>query len=413
MRTLILIFLLCGSGFLLAQSLEVQIADIDQDLSQLAEQQQQLEQQLEALKLASVRRDLKAIGLPSDNFVEHSAMLLSYNEDHEQASWVAHIIRPEIIDGTVFRSNDFRPDPLVATGTAIEADYFLKSLQADSSYTYDGYGFDRGHLAPSADFRWSAKALSESYFYSNMSPQRPAFNREGWAELEGLLRAYIYDHPSTQLYVVTGPVLHDQLPKVSRSINGVSIPEQYFKVALDLRSEQAIAFLMPNSAISSPLGSYATTVDEVEALTGLDFFSALPNQSAIESSINKAHWLPEIAHGDVDPIAMPSLPPGHYNTVQAKRHVNSGKRITVVGKVVSTRYSRSGNLWLNIDKQFPNQIFSVFIKKEDLINFSYDPERQLAGKVIAVKGKIRELNGTPTLQLGKEEHIEEFIFESR
>ena len=113
-------------------------------------------------------------------------MSLVYSEEHEQAKWVAHIISPDIITGNVSRTNDFRPDPHVSTGSTVEEDYFLKYLQPDSSYKYDGYGFDRGHLAPSADFRWSTTALSESYFYSNMSPQRPEFNRGTWAELEGL-----------------------------------------------------------------------------------------------------------------------------------------------------------------------------------------------------------------------------------
>src|SRR5690606_2430798 len=101
-----------------------------------------------------------------------------------QARWVAHIILPDIIDGQVTRSNDFRVDPMVRSGTAVEADYFLQSQKPDGTIEYDGFGYDRGHLAPSADFRWSESALSESYYYSNMSPQLAEFNRNGWAELE-------------------------------------------------------------------------------------------------------------------------------------------------------------------------------------------------------------------------------------
>ncbi|MFT4685427.1 MAG: endonuclease G [Neolewinella sp.] len=167
---------------------------------------QQLDTEIEALKFEQIQGDLRSVGLPAGEQVWHSAMVLSYAEEYEQARWVAHIIRPEVADGRGARTNDFREDPLVATGSAVEADYFLKYLQADSTYKYDGFGWDRGHLAPSADFRWSEQALSESYFYSNISPQLDDFNREGWAELEGLLRDYVA-RTERQLHVVTGEVL--------------------------------------------------------------------------------------------------------------------------------------------------------------------------------------------------------------
>ncbi|MEM1360084.1 MAG: DNA/RNA non-specific endonuclease, partial [Bacteroidota bacterium] len=378
----IFFFLILFSGGLLhGQTTADLLAAQELQAAELRKQLAATEADIEALKLTQVTEDLRAIGRPAGTVVEHSALHLSYDESHEQARWVAHIIRPEIIDGAVFRSNDFREDPLVRTGTAVEADYFLKYLQPDSTYRYDGFGYDRGHLAPSADFRWSAKALSESYFYSNMSPQRAEFNREGWAELERALRGYIYEHPGTQLYVVTGPVLKPGLPVIERSFNKVTIPEQYFKVALDLPRGRAIGFIMPNQKIEYPLAHYAVTVDEVESLTGLDFFNLAPNQEVFESSIDKSSWLPEVAAGNVEPIAAHSLPKGHYNTVMAQGQMKTGREVTVVGTVVSTRYSRSGNFWLNLDKKFPNQLFSVFIRKKDLVNFSYDLQT-LEGKVI-------------------------------
>ena len=149
----------------------------------------ELMEQTEGLKLAWIEAQLLVVGLPIDGptgeIVAHSAMTLSYNETHEQANWVMHVILPDVVSGNISRSNDFRIDPIVTTGTAQEEDYFLKELKSDGeTYKYDGFGYDRGHLAPSADFRWSKKALSESYFYSNMSPQLGDFNRYKWAELE-------------------------------------------------------------------------------------------------------------------------------------------------------------------------------------------------------------------------------------
>lgn len=336
-------------------------------------------------------------------------MQLVYSEEHEQAKWVAHIITPDIMSGQVTRSNDFREDPKIKTGTAVEKDYFLKTEKADGTFDYDGFGFDRGHLAPSADFRWSQTALSESYFYSNMAPQRPKFNREKWAELEGKLRGYIYANPESELIVLTGPVLSDDLPKIERSVNGVSIPEKFWKVALDLQNNRAIAFLIPNKKTQYPLSMYATSIDDIEELTGLDFFNNLDAsvQSKLESSFTVADWLPETAAGDVDPLYPPSLPKGYFNTIQANQ--KNGKDCTVCGTVVGARRSRKGNILLNLDKQFPNQIFTVFIRKEHIINFGYDPELEFKGKAICIKSQIQKMGSTPAAFITSEEQLELYI----
>ncbi len=404
----VLFFLLTSLNLsLLGQPLSEQISTVKEELAALEAEKSRLLLQLEELKLSKIQEDLTAIGLPGEAPIMHSALALEYAEEHEQARWVAHIILPDIITGNVARTNDFRVDPLVSSGTAVEEDYFLKYLQPDSTYEYDGFGYDRGHLAPSADFRWSQKALSESYFYSNMSPQLADFNREGWAELEGFLRGYIYDNPGTQLYVVTGPVLEEDLPVLERSVNELSIPRMFYKVALDLENERAIAFLVPHEAIEYPLDHYAVPVDEVEAITGLDFFNQLPDaqEQAIEGTLEKLDWFEELAQGDVQPIYAPSLQPGHFNTIQARQQIGRGREVKVCGTVVGTRYSRSGNAWLNVDKRFPNQVFSVFIRKADLVNFSYEPTKELLNQEVCFEGEVENFNGTPTMNLSKEEEV--------
>jgi len=209
-----------------------------------------------------------------------------------------------------------------------------------------------------------------------MSPQLGDFNRDGWAELKGLLRGYV-DRSGRQLYVVTGGVLKDGLPVVERGVNKVSIPEQYYKVILDLEAGKAIAFLMPNEKLRYPIEHYAVAIDEVEALTGLDFFNLVAGQEQLEAEADTKYWIPAVAAGDVDPIYAPSLPRGHFNTVQAKLYTGQGKKITVAGKVVSSRYSQAGNLWFNLDKQYPNQIFLVMIRKKNLKNFAGDPKAEI------------------------------------
>lgn len=388
-----------------AQDLEHQIEGVELEIRQIQEQEQRLRARLEGLKLSMIQRDLLKIGLPTQDYVMHQAMALSYSEAHEQAAWVAHIILPDIIDGEVTRTNDFREDPLVPSGTAVEADYFLKFSQSDGSFQYDGFGYDRGHLAPSADFRWSETALSESYFYSNMSPQLADFNRGGWADLESTIRGYVFRNPDRQLYVVTGGILEDGLPVIERGVNRVSIPNYFFKVVLDPVAQTGIGFILPNRRLDYPLESYAVSIDEVEKQSGLDFFANLPEEveRTIEREVDKRKWLPEVTAGDVEPIYPPSLTAGYFNSVQAKRYMGSGETINVCGQVVSTRYSRSGNLWLNIDKQFPNQIFSVYIRKADLINFPFEGDKHWINQKVCFIGKVQNMNGTPTMRIEKED----------
>ena len=165
-RPLLLALCWCLCTSMYAQVTPSQLDALTQSYEELKEREKVLLAEIEEVKLDLLRQDLHRNGLPAvqagEKIIHHSALSLVYDEEHEQAKWVAHIITKDIRTGNESRSNDFREDPKVATGSAVEKDYFLKFLQADNNYTYDGYGYDRGHLAPSADFRWSAKALSES-----------------------------------------------------------------------------------------------------------------------------------------------------------------------------------------------------------------------------------------------------------
>jgi endonuclease G len=396
----------------MAQPLESKLQEVESQLTQLDEKRRVLMLRREQLKLEFIRNELSAMGLPSrlpgDTVVWHQAMALAYAEPYEQARWVAHIVLPDVVEGVVSRSNDFRVDTLIPTGSAVEADYFLKFLNPDSTYRYDGFGYDRGHLAPSADFRWSATALSESYLYSNMSPQVDSFNRGIWGDLEDKIREYVYKNPGTRLYVVTGPVLQPGLPRIERGVNKVSIPRHYWKVVLDKERQRGIGFVLPNQAGYQPLETYSVSIDSVERLTGLDFFPNLPGDMAsrVEAQRLNADWFSEVASGDVDPVPIYELKRGQINTLMARNNIGSSRPVTVVGKVVSGRTSRAGNVLLNLDKQYPNEIFTVFIRKDDLPNFAYDIIPYLKGKRIAVTGKLSELGGKPVAFIDSGKEIE-------
>ena len=395
-------WLCLASPALDAQDRAAQRQSLQNELDRLRAQQQTIATRLERLELADLQDQLLPWIPrlePDEYLIKHSLMVLVYDEGSEQARWVGHIISPKILDGRITRTNDFRPDPEVRTGSAQEEDYFLKYLQPDSTYEYDGYGYDRGHLAPSADFRWSQIALSESYFYSNMSPQHPDFNRGIWANLENEIRSYLYRHPDHPLIVFTGPVLEADLPVQARSPNNLRIPRQYWKAVYDPQEEKMIAFLMPNAGSDYPVSKFAVPVDSAEAVSGIDLFPALPDDQEVrlEAELDKAHWLESVALGEAEPLDPTQLPRNHFNTLQARRYMDQQTDIHVCGKVVSARTSRSGNVLINLDKRYPNQIFTIFVRKENLIHFPYDPEKAFENKTICANGRVINLGGGPAM----------------
>jgi endonuclease G len=395
-----------------AQTLDSKIATTGAQIAALKAAHDSLSGELEELKFQSMRHQLAQVGLPQtascDEVIYHTAYALVYDESHEQAKWVAHMLLPDVGTGTEGRTNDFRPDPLIKSGSTEDADYALKIKTPEGKTKTEGFGYDRGHLAPSADFRYSKKALSESYFYSNMSPQLPGLNRGRWADLEDAMRDACIAHNSP-LFVVTGGILHANLKKLEQGKNRVSIPEYYYKVILDLVHQKAIGFIMPNSKCEYPLNHYVCTIDSVEKVTGLDFFYKLNDdaEQVLESAAHVAFWIPdETKSGDVEPLDATKLPRNTFNTLQASLYAGKRDEINVCGTVVSTKLSSKGNIFLNLDKMFPNQIFTVTIFNQDVPNFSYAPHEWLKGKTICVKGMVtKDSNGVPGIIIKNESVI--------
>lgn len=225
--------------------------------------------------------------LPTDFFptsttgeiIKHTYYAMSYSEKHEQPEWVAYELTKESIrKPNVKRSGNFRPDPRVRKASASKADY-------------RGSGYDRGHLVPAGDMAFNNKAMSETFFMSNMSPQIHNFNSGIWRQLEESVRDWAWDNK--HLYVVTGPVLtRGILDEIGP--NDVAVPEEYYKVILDYTqpSLKGIAFLMPNEISTKPMMDYATTIDEIEKITGIDFFTEIADEdeAKLESSFDERAW---------------------------------------------------------------------------------------------------------------------------
>lgn len=213
--------------------------------------------------------------------IAHDGFTLSYDEEWEQAEWVAYVLeRKNLQQKWGERPRSFNQDPQVSTGSATDSDY-------------RGSGYDRGHLAPFADFAYDDERARQTFYLSNISPQARQFNQGVWRELEELTRDWA--NRFKRLYVVTGPVMTEDPKGTIGRQNRVAIPAAYYKVLLDLDDpeQKGIGFVIPNEISFDPLPKYAMSIDEVEEITGIDFFPELmpkDQERALERVGNPDLW---------------------------------------------------------------------------------------------------------------------------
>ena len=213
----------------------------------------------------------KYLPISNGEIVEHTYYALSYSEEHEQAEWVHYKLNSKMLKGITPRKDSFKPDRIVTTGSASLTDYKHS-------------GYDRGHLVPAGDMKLSEESMSETFYLSNISPQIAVFNRGVWRKLESIIRSKAKE---TELYITTGGVLNsNDLTKIGE--NNVSVPKQFYKIIYDVKEQRMYGYLMPNKKLES-VGDYAVSVDEIEALTGIDFYSELEDEleNVLESDTRK------------------------------------------------------------------------------------------------------------------------------
>lgn len=209
--------------------------------------------------------------LPIYNTIEereliiHKYYVLSYREQYEQPEFVMYIFNTDIESKSISRSNNFRKDPDVSTGSATPNDYFKTN-------------YDKGHLAPAADFLFDKEAMSESFYMSNMSPQTPKLNRIAWRLLEDHFRNLAYEYDKT--YIITGPILDiDDNVSIYKSIgeNNVIIPNFFYKCGIFMKDDEiyTLAFILPNDIEGNSFKEYQTSIDEVEELINMNIFPFL------------------------------------------------------------------------------------------------------------------------------------------
>ncbi len=218
----------------------------------------------------------------ASQMVEHEGYTLSYNKDYKVANWVCYELLREELKGEAKRSDRFVPDPQVPQAESAMLSDYRKS------------GYDRGHIAPAADFNWNAKAKDETFYLSNMCPQTPSFNRGIWKNLEETVRDWAAREGA--VWVVSGPVLpqSDTVEYATIGQGRVIVPRLFYKIVLAEKKEQqqAIAFVMPNEKSTAPLWEFAVTVDSVERLTQMDFFTILPDsiENRVEECCSVEYW---------------------------------------------------------------------------------------------------------------------------
>jgi endonuclease G len=222
-------------------------------------------------------KSVNYIPIPSKDLVKHAYYMLSYNEKYEQANWVYYSLTDSmVLNSGEERSNSFKMDQLVATGSAKSSDY-TKS------------GYDRGHLCPAADMGFSPISMQESFMMSNVSPQTPDFNRGIWKELETTVREWA--KKEHHIYIVTGPIFKDN--KGSIGTEEVLVPGYFYKIIYDATdAPKLIAFVLPNEKSNRPLTDFVVSTDAAEKLTGFDFFSQLSDdlETKLESRADLSGW---------------------------------------------------------------------------------------------------------------------------
>lgn len=214
-----------------------------------------------------------------EQIIKHEGYTVSYNSDYKIANWVAYeLTSREAISKKHDRTNKFVPDPMVKGTTAKNEDYTRT-------------GYDKGHLAPAGDMKWSAKAMRESFYFSNICPQKPGLNRGIWKDLEEQARLWAKENRS--LRVVTGPVISDDMKRLGK--HRVGVPKSFYKVMcmiVDGRVE-GVGFIFENRGYDkTPLRSMMIPIDSVEKVTGIDFFPSLPDsiENFMESRVNAEKW---------------------------------------------------------------------------------------------------------------------------
>jgi endonuclease G len=186
---------------------------------------------------------------------------LKHDNDLKVPIWVTYLLTIERAYGCLPREDKFRPDPSLEGAGATLSDY------ADPR-------FDRGHNAPAGDMLWDKQAERESFYLSNMTPQRSGLNRGPWRVIEQIVRAW--GAVRGKIVVVTGPIF-EVAPIERTKINGVAVPTGYYKVVYDPTTREAVSFIISQEATGKlDFNRWVATLEAVKVISGVSPLPGFP-----------------------------------------------------------------------------------------------------------------------------------------
>ena len=212
----------------------------------------------------------------ADNIIEYQGYTVSYNTKTLIPNWVAYELTDEETRGDAGREDK-----------VFSMDMSFKGPQARRE-DYSKSGWTKGHMAPARDFSWSDDALTETFYFMNVCPQDETLNAKDWNFLEKKVRSWAREYG--KVWVVSGPIIGSNKYGTIGE-DKVVVPDAFFKVVMVSQGAlySAIAFVMGNDAQRYYLANCSMSVNELEHLTGLDFYPALPD--TIEELVEEAYDL--------------------------------------------------------------------------------------------------------------------------
>lgn len=224
--------------------------------------------------------DLDNVILPSElpqQIQNYVGFTVNFNKDNHTPNYVVWELLGSEVSNEVSRTNNFWHDPRI-----------------DGCPSYGDYsrsGYDRGHMCPAADQKWSIEAMEDCFVMANICPQDNQLNGGAWNTLENKERQWA--QRDSAIMIVAGPI-YEKSDTKRIGETGVRVPSSFFKaiVAPYIENPRAIAFVYPNMPAPGNMQDYAMSVDELEEMLGFDFFSALPDQieNLVESEYSFKEW---------------------------------------------------------------------------------------------------------------------------
>lgn len=210
--------------------------------------------------------------------VDYPGMTLSFNPSKHIPNWAAWELTADMVNtGKHPRENKFYCDEAVDG--------------CPESYDYSYSGYDRGHMVPAGDMKWSKEAMHATFSLVNICPQAKTLNTGTWKSLEEKCRQWAL--ADSAIVIICGPVMTDNITEYIGD-SRVAVPKRFFKVILSphARPARGIGFIMPNGKVPGGMQAAAVSIDEVERVTGLDFFSALPDdiEQEVERQCDFHYW---------------------------------------------------------------------------------------------------------------------------